>query len=841
MRLLGSRLLGVIWVVILVATIIKAPFALNLTTSTETVVKVEPSLIELGNAAGDPIPIPGTQFTVTIKIYNVENLYGFDLKFRWNTTYLDYVSHSVHVPRDTYLDGVLWNPILPLADEVNSTAGTYWIAYSSMAPAPTFNGTGTVFTMTFEVVKQPYDYETGAPTINPVDIFLDFLSTDLAPRMEGPIVPIPHTTEHAAVRIWEKRSELPTKPTLRVEPAEVENMPRCKTFDINIWIIGIDSHYDVQSFNITINFNSTLIEATDITEGSWPKDYANNTIEILKQINNAKGTATYAVELILPRKPDPPTADILFTVTFNVTHESPTYPPPTSKIILDPTEILDRNTGPISHITENGTYTAFRSPPIAKFTWTPSGYNLLRGQTITFNASESYHPSAIKQYSWDFGDGNKTTVQDPIITHIYETTGTVTVVLNVTDNENFWNITSATLYIIETQTVPAIFVINPLTGNNNFTFYTNATSVGSRFNATIRAYNIANLFTYQVRLYYNSTLLNATRAWLPTWNPEWVFYGKNTTRPTPVFEAEYVQISDSIIGTYPTFSGTGILGIIEFEISYAPTKSEVSCSLNINNADTFLLDPTTIEISSAKTNGCYEYIFEKISSTISITIFPPTINFGENTTISGDISPPRSTNVTLLYKVEFTWQNLTIIQTDSQGKYSYLWTPPKAAVYELNATWPGDQDTLPASHTANLTVNKITPSISINVNPTHVTVGSNVTINGTITPTIIGANANITIQYRLEGDTNWTTLTTIKTDDNGNHIYHWKTEKEGKYELRAIWPGDQNTHQAESEHKTVKVEAQPTEMALYIVTGIITVAIIVAVAIYLAKIRKPHK
>ena len=609
MRLLGSKLLGVIWAVILVATIIKAPFALNLTNSTETVVKVEPSLIELGNAGGDPIPIPGTQFTVTIKIYNVTNLYGFDLKFRWNTTCLEYVSHSVLVPKDTYLDGVLWNPILQLADEVNASAGTYWIAYASMYPAPPFNGTGTVFTMTFEVVNQPYDYETGGPAVDPIDMDLDFLSTDLIPRQpwppEDPIGPIPHITENATIRIWEKRSELPAEPILKVEPAEVENLPKCETFDINVWMIGVGSQYDVQSFNITLNFCFTLIEAISITEGPWPRNYAYNTIEILKQINNAKGTATYAVELIPPRKPDPPTAGMLFTVTFNVTYESPTYPPPTSEIILDPTEILDRNTGPISHITENGTYTAFRPPPIAKFTWTPSGYNLPRGQTITFNASESYHLSGIKQYSWDFGDGNKTTLQDPIIAHTYETTGTVTVVLNVTDNENFWNITSVTLYIIEPQTVPAISVTNPLTGNNNFTFYTNATSVGSRFNATIRAYDIANLFTYQVRLYYNSTLLNVTRAWLPTWNPEWVFYGKNTTRPTPVFEAEYVQISDSIIGTYPTFSGTGILGIIEFEIIYAPT-SKVSCSLNINNADTFLLDPTTNEISSAKTNGYYE-------------------------------------------------------------------------------------------------------------------------------------------------------------------------------------------------------------------------------------------
>ena len=598
------RLLGVIWAVILVATIIKAPFALNLTTSTETVVKVEPSLIELGNATGDPIPIPGTQFTVTVKTYNVTDLYGFDLKFRWNTTFLAYISHSVRVPKDTYLDGVLWNPILQLADEVNASAGTYRIAYASMDPAPSFNGTGTVFTMTFEVMNQPYDYETGGPNVDPLDIILDFSRTDLAAKGGDPI---PHGVESATIRIWEKRSELPTKPTLRVEPTEVENIPTGKTFDINIWIIGIGSQYDVQSFNITLNFNSTLVEATDITEGSWPKNYADYTREILKQINNTKGTATYTVELVPPKNPDPPPAGILFTVTFYVIYESLTHPPPTYEMTLGPTEILDRNMGSISHVTENGTYTAYRPPPVAKFTWTPSGNILPRGQTMTFNASGSYHPLGIKLYTWGFGDDNKTTVETPIVTHVYEATGTVTVVLNVTDYGNFWNTTSVMLYIIEPKIAPAMSVVNPLTGNNEFIFYPNSTLLGSRFNATIWVYNVANLYAYQIRLDYNSSLLRAVRAWLPTWNPKWVFYGKTTIESPPSFGPSYVRIGDILTATYRTFSGTGMLSVIEFEIIYAPPTEKMSCNLDVNNTDTLLLDPTANEISSAKKNGLYEY------------------------------------------------------------------------------------------------------------------------------------------------------------------------------------------------------------------------------------------
>lgn len=152
-------------------------------------------------------------------------------------------------------------------------------------------------------------------------------------------------------------------------------------------------------------------------------------------------------------------------------------------------------------------------------------------------------------------------------------------------------------------------VVNPLTEDGNFIFYTNITSVGSRFNATIWIYNVTNLRAFQIHIDYNSTLLNATRAWLPTWNPQWVFYDKNTIGFPPTFGSNYVKTGDTLTDPYSPFSGTGILSIIEFEIIYVPTTGKASCGLDINNADTFLLNPITEEISSVKTNGYYEYVY----------------------------------------------------------------------------------------------------------------------------------------------------------------------------------------------------------------------------------------
>ena len=58
------------------------------------------------------------------------------------------------------------------------------------------------------------------------------------------------------------------------------------------------------------------------------------------------------------------------------------------------------------------------------------------GDTITFDASASYDPDGfVASYDWDFGDGNTTTVTDPVIIHVYPAPGSYTVELTVTDND----------------------------------------------------------------------------------------------------------------------------------------------------------------------------------------------------------------------------------------------------------------------------------------------------------------------------------------------------------------------------------------------------------------------
>jgi len=95
----------------------------------------------------------GETFSISVFISDVESLYGFDMEFKWDPNIIEYVSHIVMAPVESYEGGVLHSPTLLLKDEVDSTSSTYWVACASMSPADPFDGNGVFFVMTFEVLS----------------------------------------------------------------------------------------------------------------------------------------------------------------------------------------------------------------------------------------------------------------------------------------------------------------------------------------------------------------------------------------------------------------------------------------------------------------------------------------------------------------------------------------------------------------------------------------------------------------------------------------------------------------------------------------------------------------
>ena len=122
----------------------------------------------------------GDTVTFSVKIFNLTdnfivldpirrimhwlgNLYGLDIQVSWDPTVLKYASHVVKIPVEDFPDGALHAPSIKIKDEVNTTAGTYSIAYSSQSPAPAFNNPNThatVFEITFKVIGYRSSYIT---------------------------------------------------------------------------------------------------------------------------------------------------------------------------------------------------------------------------------------------------------------------------------------------------------------------------------------------------------------------------------------------------------------------------------------------------------------------------------------------------------------------------------------------------------------------------------------------------------------------------------------------------------------------------------------------------------
>jgi hypothetical protein len=116
----------------------------------------------------------GLTFTVSVKITDPEDLFGFDFQLHWNSTLVDYVSHSVYMPVEDYWWGVLYSPVTVIGDDVNETAGTHWMAAKSTSATP-FERDGTVFNMTFQAIGNGTCY-------------FEILSSNLTKNDDSPIV-----------------------------------------------------------------------------------------------------------------------------------------------------------------------------------------------------------------------------------------------------------------------------------------------------------------------------------------------------------------------------------------------------------------------------------------------------------------------------------------------------------------------------------------------------------------------------------------------------------------------------------------------------------------------------
>jgi hypothetical protein len=97
----------------------------------------------------------GETITINITLSNVQNLYGIDVFLLWNPSALTVQNVNIRLGVDSHPDGILHEtPSADIFVQENTTDqenGEYHLVATSVAPAPSFSGSGNIAIISFNV------------------------------------------------------------------------------------------------------------------------------------------------------------------------------------------------------------------------------------------------------------------------------------------------------------------------------------------------------------------------------------------------------------------------------------------------------------------------------------------------------------------------------------------------------------------------------------------------------------------------------------------------------------------------------------------------------------------
>ena len=139
-----SRSAHKIFLITLLIAVLTLSFFAGSINAASTVLTVEQST---GN------PQVGDTLTVYLKISDIQNLYAFDILLEWNNSVIRIVSATNNLDASNHSDGVLNSPVFIIDENYSQSAGHYSLVATSVNPASSFNGSGTIATLTFTVLN----------------------------------------------------------------------------------------------------------------------------------------------------------------------------------------------------------------------------------------------------------------------------------------------------------------------------------------------------------------------------------------------------------------------------------------------------------------------------------------------------------------------------------------------------------------------------------------------------------------------------------------------------------------------------------------------------------------
>ena len=255
--------------------------------------------------------------------------------------------------------------------------------------------------------------------------------------------------------------------TFKVEPEEYYAWKKGEIFTVNITIDNVNASQRLVGVQFRLGYNDTLLEVVNVAEGSFMKDPRWNlygtfcTYYIEPESKRPNGTIIAPPHVsvgvvLLPNASGvyqnfPYGDGTLATMTFKAVYQ-PVEPLSPANCTLELFQILDQPLAindskeglPVE--TVDGYYEIVSALyPISTYTYEP--LRPVAGQEVTFDASGCYDPDgSIIWYYWEFEDGTTMNATYPIVTHVFNASGSHTVNLLVKDIDN---LTSTITKIVE--------------------------------------------------------------------------------------------------------------------------------------------------------------------------------------------------------------------------------------------------------------------------------------------------------------------------------------------------------------------------------------------------------
>ena len=304
------------------------------------------------------------------------------------------------------------------------------------------DGNGTLATITFRTL-----YRTVAPSppasclLNLTDTLLVGVALDNENVTEIPQMP-PQSATYSAQPI--------PMPTLSIQPSEYDATLLGEVFSINVNIDNLDADSKMIVAQFRVQYNATLLEAIDATEGDFLQQFPNSEgpsyTYFIKYIedNRFYGPNVLIGILLMPNSTGgytnyPQGNGTLATITFEtIAQPNSSEPPIMSNLVLNDTLLVSNLNGvDVGEIPQTQPVNGLYQVSPLTFTYEPAEPSA--GKVALLNVIEPQN-HAQQTFSWDFGDGTMLNTTESSTGHIYALAGNYTITLTVTGE----NLTSAT-------------------------------------------------------------------------------------------------------------------------------------------------------------------------------------------------------------------------------------------------------------------------------------------------------------------------------------------------------------------------------------------------------------